>query len=443
MLETEVQLLELIQITGIRALTIGKTNLSVWNPKYKDESWDFRTADTKEYTHCFHTYPAMMIPQIARELLNQYGVEGEWLLDPYCGTGTSLVEASLFGMHSVGCDINPLVRLIATAKVTQILIKTLDNEINRINETFFELEFGTAKITDTPIPYIPNLDYWFSDEVKKHLACLLTLINKVEDQAVRNFIIVAFSETVREVSYTRTSTFKLHRIPAEKLETFEPDVFGIFRKKLNRNKQGLIAYLEKRKDVEASICDVNTVAGELPMPKPIGGYNLVITSPPYGDSQTTVAYGQFSRLSAEWLELPNARKIDKLAMGGSPNKEILKNLPISSAVEKIQSIDEKRAHEVNAFYIDLGQSIDSVADMLSRRSTICYVVGNRRVKDVTLPTDEFVAYSFGKHGFTHKETIVRNIPNKRMPKKNSPSNIAGQTSSTMNEENIVICQRTD
>ena len=37
--------------------------------KQKDESWDFRTADTKEFTHCFHTYPAMMIPQIVRRLL--------------------------------------------------------------------------------------------------------------------------------------------------------------------------------------------------------------------------------------------------------------------------------------------------------------------------------------------------------------------------------------
>ena len=95
--------------------------MNTGNLKYKDETWDYRTADTKEYTHCFHTYPAMMIPQIARRLLNQYGVEGEWLLDPYCGTGTSLVEASLFGMHSVGCDINPLVRLIATAKSHQSL----------------------------------------------------------------------------------------------------------------------------------------------------------------------------------------------------------------------------------------------------------------------------------------------------------------------------------
>lgn len=88
--------------------------------KYRDETWDLPEADTKEYTHCFHTYPAMMIPQIARKLLKRYGMEGRWLLDPYCGTGTSLVEASLFGMHSVGCDINPLVRLIATAKLTPI-----------------------------------------------------------------------------------------------------------------------------------------------------------------------------------------------------------------------------------------------------------------------------------------------------------------------------------
>ncbi len=413
------------------------------NLRYRDESWDFRTADTKEYTHCFHTYPAMMIPQIARRLLNRYGVEGEWLLDPYCGTGTSLVEASLFGMHSVGCDINPLVRLIATAKVTPICLKTLDNDLNRLKDSLFEYEFGTVKIANIPIPDIQNLEYWFSEEVIAHLAYLLIQINAIKDKFIRNFITVAFSETVREASYTRTSTFKLHRIPSEKLQSFEPDVYGIFHKKLNRNKQGLIAYLEKRKDVEASICDANTVNGELPMPRPLGGYNLVVTSPPYGDSQTTVAYGQFSRLSAEWLGLPNARKIDRFSMGGQRSNKSIVDSPVSSVIEEINRLDEKRAEEVTAFYIDLGHSIDSVAKLLSQRSTICYVVGNRRVKDIMLPTDEFVAYAFGKHGFKHKETIVRNIPNKRMPKKNSPSNVAGQTSSTMTEEYIVICQRTN
>lgn len=415
--------------------------MSTSNNKYKDESWDFRSSDTKEYTHCFHTYPAMMIPQIARKLLDNYGVEGGWLLDPYCGTGTSLVEASLFGMHSIGCDINPLVRLIATTKLTSIPLKSLNDNINRINKALIEIEFGGKKLPECSIPDIPNLEYWFSAEVTKALAFILSWIDKVEDQKIKNFIKVAFSETVREVSYTRTSAFKLHRMPAEKLEAFDPDVFGIFCKKLDRNRQGLAAYLEKSKNVESSICDINTVHGELPMPRPLGGYDLVITSPPYGDSHTTVAYGQFSRLSAEWIGLPNARKIDKLAMGGSQYKKTLTDTPVSSAIDEILSKDKKRSRDVSAFYIDLGNSINTVAKSVSQRSTICYVVGNRRVKEVVLPTDEFVVYAFKKHGFSHKETIVRNIPNKRMPVKNSPSNIAGQTSTTMQEEFIVVCQR--
>ena len=415
--------------------------MSAVNLKYKDESWDFQAANTKEYTHCFHTYPAMMIPQIARKLLKEYGVEGGWLLDPYCGTGTSLVEASLFGMHSVGCDINPLVRLIATAKSTPVCFSTLDETLSKLNNDLFEIEFRKDKVPDAPIPNILNLMYWFSDEVIKSLAYLRAWVNRVEDEAVRNFILVAFSETVREVSYTRNGEFKLYRMSAKKLENFNPDVFGTFSKKLSRNRHGLAAFLEKRKSVEASVSSANTVRGELPMPRPLGGYDLVITSPPYGDSHTTVAYGQFSRLSAEWIGLPNARKVDKIAMGGHHSKGSLTNSTVSSAIEKIRSVDEKRAREVSAFYIDLECSIGSIIQMLSPHATICYVVGNRRVKEVILPTDEFIVTTFQQHGFAHKETIVRNIPNKRMPKKNSPSNVAGETSTTMHEEHIVVCQR--
>ena len=417
--------------------------MSVLNlKKYKDESWDFRESDTKEYTHCFHTYPAMMIPQIARKLLKKYGTEGGWILDPYCGTGTSLVEASLFGMHSVGCDINPLVRLIATAKSTPVCLSVLDETLSELNECLFEIECRESNLPNAPIPNIPNLTYWFSDEVIRTLACLRAGISRVKDKALQNFILVAFSETVREVSYTRNGEFKLYRMPTNKLKDFKPDVFGIFSKKLRRNRQGLASYLEKRKDVKVSVSMANTVQGELPTPRPLEGYDIVITSPPYGDSQTTVAYGQFSRLAAEWIGLPNARKVDKIAMGGIRSEETLTDSPVSSAVEKIRLIDERRAKEVSAFYIDLERSISSIVQACSPHATICYVVGNRRVKGVVLPTDEFVVDVFRQHGFVHKTTIVRNIPNKRMPKKNSPSNIAGKTSTTMHEENIVVCQRT-
>jgi hypothetical protein len=49
--------------------------------KYLDTSWDFRTANVKEYTHCYHNYPAMMIPQIANRLINLYGIENASQID--------------------------------------------------------------------------------------------------------------------------------------------------------------------------------------------------------------------------------------------------------------------------------------------------------------------------------------------------------------------------
>lgn len=95
-----------------------------------DESWDFRKANTKELTHCFHSYPAMMIPQVARRIIKNYGKEGDVLFDPYCGTGTSLVEANIKNISAIGTDLNPLARLIATAKTTKINSDLLNSEIN-------------------------------------------------------------------------------------------------------------------------------------------------------------------------------------------------------------------------------------------------------------------------------------------------------------------------
>lgn len=411
----------------------------VGSVKHKDVSWDFRKSDTKEYTHCFHNYPAMMIPQVARKLLERYGVEGGWLLDPYCGTGTSLVEASMFGMNAVGCDINPLVRLIASAKTNPPSLRVLDEHLDDMQRTLMRIKFNGNDSDAADIPPVFNMDYWFSNSVIKSLALLREHILAARDKAVRNFLWVAFSETARECSYTKNGEFKLVRMPAPKLATHNPDVFGIFQDKLARNRKGLEAYIERREGVQTLITDANTANGECPyMPQ---SFDLVITSPPYGDSPTTVAYGQFSRLSAEWIGLPNPRKVDRISMGGCRKSGYLPDSPVTSAIEEVRSIDRKRAAQVEAFYIDLYNSVKTVASIASERAAVCYVVGNRRVKGVTLPTDEFVGFAFSDFGFSHNETIVRNIPNKRMPLANSPSNIAGKTDTTMREECIVVCRR--
>jgi tRNA G10 N-methylase Trm11 len=177
--------------------------------KIVDESWDFRDSNTKEYTHCFHAYPAMMIPQVARRIIDNFGNKARLLFDPYCGTGTSLVEANLKGIDAIGTDINPLARLIATTKTTKIDIQVLDLFLHDFINYFFSINFNIEKIRSVVIPQIKNIDFWFSKSVQKQLGVLLRYIENINDVSIKNFFKVAFSETVRETSFVMQGEFKL------------------------------------------------------------------------------------------------------------------------------------------------------------------------------------------------------------------------------------------
>ena len=109
--------------------TILQTRLPI---DHSDQDWDFVGVNTREYTHCVHDYPAKMIPQISRRLIRKYGKKGSMLFDPYCGSGTSLVEARLNSMDAVGTDLNPLARLIAEVKTRDYNLDMLEKNCNSI-----------------------------------------------------------------------------------------------------------------------------------------------------------------------------------------------------------------------------------------------------------------------------------------------------------------------
>lgn len=411
--------------------------------KVVDETWDFRKANTKEYTHCFHPYPAMMIPQIARRLIENFGKKSKLLFDPYCGTGTSLVEANIKGINAIGTDINPLARLIATTKTTKLDIQVLDLFLQDFINFFFSINFQIAKTKSIVIPNITNIDFWFSKKTQQQLLALKGYIDRINDHGVRNFFNVAFSETIREVSNIKRGEFKLVRSKNYEVKQ-ESDTFAIMVSKLSRNKIGLIDFnnvaLNQSTSTVASFNTINEIPKSIIKPCQV---DIVITSPPYGDSKTTVAYGQYSRLSNEWLGYKAANKVDGMLMGGERKKEkhFFTSKILNDVVEIIEKEDALRAKDVIAFYDDYEKSINNVSVTLKKGGFACYVVGNRTVKGLSIPTDEITAQLFEANNFTHIETIVRNIPSKRMPLKNSPSNIVGKTASTMKNEYIVICQK--
>jgi len=409
--------------------------------KYVDLKWDFISANTKEYTHCYNTYPAMMIPQVAREIINKYKSSSMKLLfDPYCGSGTSLVEANLAGLNAIGTDLNPLARLITKAKTTKIDLSVLDREIEKFTIEILREESNRLK-KNVKYPIFDNMEYWFKEENVKELAIILNYIKNIQNEEIKLFFLVAFSETVRYVSLTRNGEFKLYRIDKDKIALHNECAFTIIEERLIRNRNGLEDYIKTiENDCFSIIKDFNTIEPILEIEKE--SIDIIVTSPPYGDSKTTVAYGQFSRLANQWLEVENANNIDNILMGGKKRKiEKFQYELLDSTISKIADEDVKRAEEVFSFYYDYRHSINNISKVVKKDGIVAYVVGNRTVKNQVLQTDEFTRYFFEQNGFEHVETIIRNIPNKRMPKRNSPSNEKGKTVSTMNNEFIVIMRK--
>ena len=93
------------------------------------------------------------------------------------------------------------------------------------------------------------------------------------------------------------------------------------------------------------------------------------------------------------------------------------------------------------FYDDFAQCFPELSRVVRAGGYGCFVVGNRTVKGVRLPTDRILIEIAAYFGWTHITTHHRNIPNKRMPLRNSPSNKPGELSPTMTEEHIVVLQR--
>jgi len=160
------------------------------------DDWTFNKASTRELTHCYHDYPARMIPQVAGKLIDNFGLSAKYLFDPYCGSGTSLVEANIRGINAIGTDLNPLARLVSLAKTSRPMIDFLESQI--VNFSKLVLIDKLHKIKEHKEIYgITNLDFWFKPEVVERLLIIRDFIQDIDNEEVRLFFQVAFSETVR------------------------------------------------------------------------------------------------------------------------------------------------------------------------------------------------------------------------------------------------------
>lgn len=411
---------------------------------HQNDYLDFNHVNMNYSTHKYHSYPATMIPKLPELFINavQSVVPVGSLYDPFMGSGTTLVEGIRHNINSTGIDLNPLAVLISRVKTRKLDSTKLAKQTIKLFDNIDHAKtlFNANKLAINP-PDFNHLNYWFKPEVIIDLALIKKQIDQIEDTPMREFFLLAFSSTVRYVSNTRNSEFKLYRMVPEKLAKWHPDTIlkfkGYVQHNINRNK------LLKTTQTRASVYfgnsqDVHQLADNT--------FDLLITSPPYGDSQTTVAYGQFSRISLQWLGLKEysineVTKIDKSLLGGTVfNKEFkaLPSLTFNNVIKQLAKIDRKRALEVAQFYDDLFLVLKENVRIMAPNSYQFWVTANRTVKGIQLPTDKIITELYSSLNVKKLASYVRNIPNKRMPAKNSPTNQQGKVANTMQQETITL-----
>src|SRR3989338_2731085 len=125
--------------------------ISLLNKTKIDKSWSFSDKtrkDTAYITHGYHRYPAKFIPQIVSRLEEKYTKQGDFIVDPFGGCGTTMVESKVMGRPSIAVDINPVAVLITKAKITPINPIKIEKELTILKNSSIWLQKSNKPTRD-------------------------------------------------------------------------------------------------------------------------------------------------------------------------------------------------------------------------------------------------------------------------------------------------------
>lgn len=160
------------------------------------DSFLFISNDQRKHTHGLHKYPAKFFPELPRWVIEKYSERGDWVLDPFAGSGTVNVEAMLLGRPSVALDIDPFARFLIKAKTTKIDPALLTKTAEAVRARLEQFS-GKAQT----LPDFPYAEHWFAPHVLNELAYIKHVIQTVQvSVAARNFMLAVFSSIIRAVS---------------------------------------------------------------------------------------------------------------------------------------------------------------------------------------------------------------------------------------------------
>ncbi len=264
---------------------------------------------TKQLTHGFHSYPARMHPGTARRLL-QLVDKKQSLLDPFCGSGTTLVEARNKNIEAVGSDINPLAVEIAKTKIwcpaKQLQSAFFDSALS-ITDTVREQ--GRNRTAKYPLlnknlrtkAQLDRLRGSFDPHVRRELETLLHQIHLLESNLIKPHLLTILSSCLYKVS-RRTSDSK-PELTARKIA--RGAATKLFIDRCQQLMDGWSQFPSLRQKEPPHVVMGNAL--RLP-PEWNGKFSWIITSPPY---LGTYNYLEHHQLRLDFLGMPSQKFADQ------------------------------------------------------------------------------------------------------------------------------------
>jgi len=377
-----------------------------------DYSWSFSDKtrkDTAYITHGYHRYPAKFIPQIVSRLAEKYTKEGDLIVDPFGGCGTTLVESKVMGRPSVGVDINPVAVLITKAKITPI-------DPQKIEKAFAVLKAKLDtynKDTKVKAPEHERIDYWFKPEEKRKLAFIFAEISKLKDQDIKDFFFCGFSNILKNCSIwlqkSNKPTRDKNKKPSDPIPTFYRQI-----KMMMRGNARFYELSKEKNHLEIPSQVYCTDARTIPVKD--NSVSLIVTSPPY---VTSYEYADLHQLTALWLEYTkDLSDFRKRFIGTSYHnkKDLVLNSKLAEEIRnELLKKDKKTAEEVSTYFSEMDQVFVEMKRMLKKGGKTCIVIGNTSLKGVEILNAEVFAEQLQNLGLKIADIIKREIPSKNLP----------------------------
>lgn len=333
------------------------------------------THEKQTLTHNIHPYPAKYIPQIPGSLIDYLCIPTRSvIMDPFCGSGTTLLEAAIRGYDAIGTDSNPIATLISKVKCT-LLSKEQCEQITHIL-SLLDM-FDSTNDSAINIPDFPNRDHWFQLNMQKELGYIRNLIDLIDDECTADFLRTAFSAIIvkssNQESDTRWRAVNKNLSDGFALAAFKKKSTDMLLRMKNLEHYSLGSVTVKTQDSRSVdfIQDASIACA--------------ITSPPYMNS---FDYYLYHKLRMYWLGY-NHYEVQKSEIG-SRNKHCDNGNGIDTYVESISQV------------------IAQIYRKLMPKGYLCVVIGDSIYKGELIHMDDIYSQIVHLSGFTMKEVFSFN-----------------------------------